>query len=207
MATTEPTQASARPAAGAGLADPASLGLGSFAMTTFFLSSVNAGWLAASVTGVVLGLAIFVGGLGQLIAGVWEFAKGNTFGAAAFCGYGGFWLSFWYLLNNTDLSKASAHAVAHGIGFYLIGWAIFTAYMFIASTRVSVMVMAVFIALTATFALLAAGEFNMDAAGHGATQIGGYLGLITALLAWYGAFAVVTNSTYKRVILPVFPRA
>ena len=116
MATTEPTHAPARPAFGAGLADPASLGLGSFAMTTFFLSSVNAGWLQASVTGVVLGLAIFVGGLGQLIAGVWEFAKGNTFGAAAFCCYGGFWLSFWYIINNVDLSKATAHNVGQRPG-------------------------------------------------------------------------------------------
>jgi len=175
-------------------------------MTTFFLSSVNAGWLNASVTGIVLGLAIFVGGLGQIIAGIWEFAKGNTFGAAAFCGYGGFWLSFWYIINDVDLSKATAHNVGQGLGFYLVGWAIFTAYMFVASNRTSIMVMAVFLALTITFVFLAIGEFNMDAAGHGSTQIGGYLGLITALFAWYGSFAVVTNATHKRTILPVFPR-
>jgi succinate-acetate transporter protein len=209
VATSDPTQAgavAARPVFGAGLADPGPLGLGAFAMTTFYLSSVNAGWLSGSVTGVVLGLALFIGGLGQIIAGIWEFAKGNTFGAVAFCSFGGFWLSFWYLINDTDLSKASPHDVGHGLGFYLIGWAIFTGYMFLCSSKTTVVIMAVFLALTATFIFLAIGEFNLDAAGKGSTQIGGYLGLITALLAWYGSAAGVMNATHKRVILPVFPR-
>jgi uncharacterized protein len=175
-------------------------------MTTFYLSSVNAGWLSGTVEGVVLGLALFYGGLGQLIAGVWEFAKGNTFGAVAFCSYGGFWLSFWYLVVHTDLSKASAHDVGHGIGFYLIGWAIFTAYMLIAATRTTVVIMAVFLALALTFLFLAIGSFKSQAAGHGLTEVGGYLGLLTALLAWYGSLAGVMNATAKKIVLPTFPR-
>ena len=87
---------------GAGIADPGPLGPGAFAMTTFFLSSVNAGWLPNSVEGVVLGLALFYGGIVQVFAGMWEFAKGNTFGALAFSSYGAFWLSFWYLVAHTE---------------------------------------------------------------------------------------------------------
>src|SRR6476619_2528146 len=94
------------------IADPGPLGLGAFAMTTFFLSSVNAGWLPASVEGVVLGLALFYGGIVQVLAGMWEFIKGNTFGAVAFSSYGAFWLSFWYLIAHTDLTAAAEAGVA-----------------------------------------------------------------------------------------------
>ena len=205
MATTETYTP---PVAGSGLADPGPLGLGAFAMTTFYLSSVNAGWLHVSVQSVVFGLAIFYGGLGQLIAGIWEFAKGNTFGAVAFCSYGGFWLSFWYLLDHTDLSKATANQTGNGLAFYLVGWAIFTAYMFIASTRTNLMIMAVFAALTLTFIFLAISFFELThaSATKDWTKIGGYFGLLTALLAWYGSLAGVMNATAKKVVFPVFPR-
>src|SRR5689334_21237105 len=79
------------------VADPGPLGLAAFAATTFFLSAVNAGWVSEAVTIGVLGLAFFYGGLAQLLAGMWEFANKNTFGAVAFTSYGAFWLSFWYL--------------------------------------------------------------------------------------------------------------
>ena len=95
------------PSFAASIADPGPLGLGAFAMTTFVLSSVNAGWLPKSVEGVVLGLALFYGGIVQVFAGMWEFVKGNTFGAVAFSSYGAFWLSFWYLLTNVDLKPAA----------------------------------------------------------------------------------------------------
>lgn len=191
------------PAFGAAFADPGPLGLGAFAMTTFFLSSVNAGWLPKTAEGVVLGLALFYGGIAQLLAGMWEFVKGNTFGAVAFSSFGGFWLSFWYLVVHVDLSKASAHDAARGVGFYLIGWAIFTLYMFICSFRTNLAVMAVFGVLFLTFVFLALGELN---ASTSMTKAGGYLGLLTALLAWYASFAGVMNATAKRAILPVFPR-
>jgi succinate-acetate transporter protein len=191
------------PAFGAVFADPGPLGLGAFAMTTFFLSSVNAGWLPKTAEGVVLGLALFYGGIAQLLAGMWEFVKGNTFGAVAFSSFGGFWLSFWYLVVHVDLSKASAHDAARGVGFYLIGWAIFTLYMFICSFRTNLAVMAVFGVLFLTFVFLALGELN---ASTSMTKAGGYLGLLTALLAWYASFAGVMNATAKRAILPVFPR-
>lgn len=195
----EPTKASF----GAGIADPGPLGLAGFAMTTFFLSAVNAKLLPATVEGVVFGLAFFYGGIAQLLAGMWEFTKGNTFGATAFASYGAFWLSFWYLLNHLP-AGASAGDLNKGIGTYLLGWTIFTAYMFIASTRTSLALMAVFAVLALTFLFLAIGAY---AASSSMKQIGGWLGLVTAVIAWYTSLAGVMNATAKRVVFPVGPRA
>jgi succinate-acetate transporter protein len=202
---TAPTTAT--PAFGAGLADPAGLGLTAFAATTFFLSAVNAGWIKASAIGVVFGLALFYGGIAQLLAGMWEFAKGNSFGAVAFSTYGAFWLSFWYLQTHTDLSKATPKETEHAIGLYLLIWALITAYLMIAALRVNTVVLAVFVLLTLTFIALGIGEWTGKAPGVGLSKVGGYLGLITAIVAWYGSFAIVTNFTFKKVVLPVGPRA
>ena len=201
--TTDPADGAAGaqpPVFGAGFADPGPLGLAAFAMTTFFLSSVNAGWLPKSVEGVVLGLALFYGGITQLLAGMWEFAKGNTFGAVAFSSYGAFWLSFWYLVAHVTL-KASPHDASKGVGFFLLGWAIFTLYMFLCSLRTTGVIMAVFGFLFLTFLFLTLGELNTSS---GMTRIGGYLGVLTAALAWYGSLAAVMNATAKRALLPVF---
>ncbi len=200
---TEPagtTSAGQLPLSGAGFADPGPLGLAAFAMTTFFLSSVNAGWLPKTVEGVVLGLALFYGGITQLLAGMWEFAKGNTFGAVAFSSYGAFWLSFWYLVAHVTL-KASANDASKGVGFFLLGWAIFTFYMFICSLRTTGVIVAVFGFLFLTFLFLTLGELNTST---GLTKIGGYLGVVTAAAAWYGSMAAVLNATTKRAVLPVF---
>src|SRR5262249_1499848 len=129
-----------------------------------------------------------------------------SFGAVAFSSYGAFWLSYWYLSAHTDLSKAGAD-VSKGIGMYLVIWTIITAYLFIASTRTNTAVMAVFALLTLPFLALAIAPFRSQAAGHGLTLVGGYLGLLTAVVAWYGSFATVTNFTFKRPVLPVWPRA
>jgi len=174
-------------------------------MTTLVLSTYNAD-LIHTGSGVVLGLALFYGGLGQLLAGMWEFVKGNTFGAVAFSSYGGFWLSYWWLVNHIP-TDAAGRDLVHGIGLYLLAWGIFTTYMFVASTRVSGAVMAVFGALALTFFALSIGAFVEGAnPPDGWTKLGGWLGLITAALAWYASFAAVTNSTYKRTVLPTFPR-
>ena len=190
------------PPAVAAIADPAPLGLAAFALTTFVLSSVNAGLLPKTVEGVVFGLALFYGGIVQVFAGLWEFAKGNTFGSTAFCSYGGFWLSFWYLVVHVDLSAAGADAKA-GVGVFLLGWTIFTVYMTVAAWRTTSALFAVFVLLSLTFLCLAAADLG---AGAGLGMIGGWLGLLTALGAWYCAFAAVTNATWKRVVLPVGPR-
>jgi uncharacterized protein len=190
---------------GAGIADPGPLGLAGFAGTTFFLSAVNTNILPESVGAVVFGLAIFYGGLAQLLAGMWEFVKGNTFGATAFASFGAFWLSYWYLAEHTAGGlKAGASDINHALGWYLLVWTIFTAYMTIASLRVSLAVLAVFAFLTLTFLFLALGKFASN--GDNLTHIGGWLGFVTAILAWYASFAAVTNATFKRIVLPVFPR-
>jgi hypothetical protein len=177
------------------VADPAALGLAGFAMTTFVLSLANSG-IIAGAGAAVLGLALFYGGIAQLLAGMWEFVKGNTFGAVAFSSYGAFWLSFWFLLT-TGGDKAAGAA---GVGAYLLAWTIFTAFMTIGAVKSSRVVLLVFIALTLTFLFLTIHAFSGVAAMG---QIGGYLGLVTAVLAWYGAAASVINSTWKRTVLPV----
>jgi uncharacterized protein len=187
---------------GAHIADPAPLGLGAFALTTFMLSVVNAGWLPDTVEPVVFGLALAYGGIAQFGAGIWEFAKGNTFGATAFCSFGAFWVSFWWLTGHTDLSGASPDDAAHGVGWYLLVWGIFTLYMTVAALRVSGAVLAVFVLLTLTFFVLAWGEFATSTGIH---KFGGYLGLLTALAAWYASFAGVTAFTWKRQLAPVRP--
>lgn len=202
-APAEPAAAPAPAATGpAGFADPAALGLAAFALTTFVLSTVNAGLLPATVEPVVFGLALFYGGIAQFSAGIWEFAKNNTFGATAFCSYGAFWMAFWFLAHFTDLSAAGKDA-GKGVGVFLLAWGIFTLYMTVAARRTNRAVFLVFIALTPTFFALAIGAYTGAAT---ITRIGGWLGLLTALLAWYASFAVVTNSTHQRTVLPINPR-
>ncbi len=180
--------------------DPAGLGLAAFALTTFVLSVVNAGWIHTDLAPTVLGLALFYGGIGQVIAGIWEFANRNTFGAVAFCSYGLFWLSFWYLNVATKLG-ADAQT---GVGIFLLAWGIFTLYMTIAAFKTTVSTLLVFAALTLTFFALAIGALaGSEFWGH----VGGYLGLLTAILAWYGSCASVTNFTFKRKVIPVGPLA
>ncbi len=199
--TEAPAPASA-PTFGAAFADPGPLGLAAFAMTTFFLSSVNAGIIPKTTEAGVLGLALFYGGIAQLLAGMWEFVKGNTFGAVAFSSYGAFWLSFWYLLSSGG-AKSMGADVGTGVGWYLLCWTIFTAIMLVGTLRLNGMLIAVFAFLLLTFALLTIGDLG---SASGLSKAGGWTGLITAILAWYGAAAAIINSTHKRIVLPVFPR-
>jgi len=202
IARQDPSQSLNEPAQGAGWkpADPGPLGLGAFAMTTFVLSMFNGNLVNAKGLPVVLGLALVYGGIVQLLAGMWEFRTGNTFGAVAFSSFGAFWISFWAL--NVFYAKQLGGNVGHDVGLYLWAWAIFTAYMTVAALRVSGAVLLVFVLLTITFVLLAIGAVG---AHENVTHWGGYLGLATAAAAWYASFAAVANSTFGRVVLPVFP--
>jgi succinate-acetate transporter protein len=203
---TDPAPAGAAPA----VADPAPLGLGGFALTTFILSMINAnlvGGGVATAAGIVAGVAFAYGGIAQFAAGLWEFRNGNTFGATAFCSYGMFWLSF-YLLLHVTASALPKTEIFSAIGLYLWAWAIFSAYMTVASLRTSGAVFMVFLLLTITFILLGIG--NSALAGtqsltNSTIKIGGYVGLATAIVAWYASFAGVLNDTWGRVVLPVFP--
>ncbi len=139
---------------------------------------------------------------------MWEFAKGNTFGAVAFSSYGAFWLSFWYLQAHTDLSKAAPKHVEHAIGLYLLIWAIITAYLIDRGVpgqrRRARRLRAADPHLPRRSGSASGPARRPDV---GLSKVGGYLGLLTAIAAWYGSFAIVTNFTFKRVVLPVGPRA
>jgi uncharacterized protein len=183
------------------IADPGPVGLAAFAMTTFMLSVFNTNMLSSSLSAGVLGLALFYGGGVQLLAGMWEFRRGNTFGALAFSSFGAFWLAYWYYVDHVapTLPATEVHKVT---GLFLLSWAIFTGYMAIASLRTTAAITAVLVALTLTFAFLCVGGF---ADSETWTKVGGYAGLVTAALAWYASFAGVINETFRRTVLPTFP--
>ena len=180
-------------------ADPGPLGLAAFALTTFVLSMFNAGLVNKAGEPVVLGLALGYGGLAQLLAGMWEFRTGNTFGAVAFTSFGAFWLSFWAFVTFFAGEIPAAH-VGDAVGLYLIAWGIFTTYMFVASLRTTAAIALVFFLLAVTFFLLGIGNAGEN---EGMVEIGGWFGLATAAAAWYASFAAVVNSTFGRTVMPV----
>jgi succinate-acetate transporter protein len=187
---------------GAHIADPGPLGLAAFAGTTFVLSLFNAGLVGnAKLEAVVLPLALLYGGIAQVLAGMWEFKKNNTFGAVAFTSFGVFWISFFYYVRYVapTLPAADAHTAT---GIFLLMWLIFTAYMTVASIKTNAVLTAVFASLLVTFALLTLGAFSESV---GFTHAGGLVGLGVAALGWYGSAAMVVNSTWGRTVLPLFP--
>jgi uncharacterized protein len=181
------------------IGDPAPLGLAAFALTTFVLSFFNAGLVSDKGLPVVLGLALAYGGIAQLLAGMWEFRNNNTFGATAFTSFGAFWIS-WFVLEQFEGTKIPATHLGAAAGLYLIAWGIFTTYMWIASFRVSVAVNVVFLLLAATFFVLGIGQANGT---ESIVHAGGWLGIATAIAAWYASFASVTNKTFGRIVMPV----
>jgi uncharacterized protein len=192
------------PPAAAAIADPGPLGLAGFAMTTFVLSVFNANIIGnKALEAVVLPVALFYGGIAQLLAGMWEFKKNNTFGALAFTSYGSFWLGFaaYVKFVAPGLPAAQAHEAT---GLFLLAWTIFTAYMLIASLRTTGVVAAVFAVLTVTFLLLTIGNLGSHPLF---IKAGGWFGLLTAAVAWYGSMAGVTNATWARNVLPTWPAA
>lgn len=191
-----------RPAAIWEPANPAPLGLAAFAATTMMLSLVNGNLISPVGVGAVLGLALAYGGTVQLLAGMWEFRTGNTFGAVAFSSYGGFWLSLFFFVQLYP--TAFAHD-PHAVSAYLWIWGGFTFYMFIASLRTTGAVALVFLLLWITYFLLAIG--NMGSLHATWTHWGGYVGIATAAAAFYASFAQVINSTFGRVVLPLVPLA
>ncbi|MGH3159007.1 MAG: acetate uptake transporter [Streptosporangiaceae bacterium] len=182
------------------VADPAPLGLAGFALTTFLLSAANANWMTHATSLAWLGYAFGYGGLVQLMAGMWEFRNRNVFGATAFGSYGGFWigLALWFKL--AAPAATSPAAANHDLGWILLAWAIFNTYMLICSTGVNMAVFGVFITLEATEIILFAGFFANNTS---LIQAGGYLGVLTALVAWYTSAAGVMNGLRGRVVFPV----
>jgi uncharacterized protein len=196
-------------AAAPAIADPGPLGLSAFALTTFVLSCSNAGFIFPKVGAggaAVIGLALFYGGIVQIIAGIHEFRRNNTFAATAFCSYGGFWMAFGFTIlpgSGIAASLISEKSLSEGIGVFLLGWTIFTGLMFIATLRLNLALVVVFALLFLAFLSLTIG-FLSGAGGATWIQIGGWLGIVTALAAWYTALAGVLASV-KLLNLPTMP--
>jgi succinate-acetate transporter protein len=169
-------------------------------MTTFALSIANTKVWGAGASA-ALALALVYGGAAQFLAGMWEFVRRNTFGALAFSSFGAFWISY-YVLTKFILPGVSPSDASVAVGVFLLGWTIFTAYMTVASLRVSGAVVAVFVLLTVTFVLLTIGAFQSL---PNVTKAGGWVGVATAAAAWYASFAGVVNDTFKRPVVPTLP--
>jgi uncharacterized protein len=182
------------------VSEPAALGLAAFGLTTMALSFINAGILSTKILPLVGALALAYGGVVQLLAGMWAFIKNDTFAAVALSSYGGFWISF-YLLEHTFLKQIPPAYQNEALALYLLVWGAFTFYMWIASTRVSIAVQAVFLTLVPTYVLLGLGK----AVGSNLLfHIGGIFGIATAACAWYVSAAIVFNRTFRREVLPMF---
>lgn len=180
------------------LSNPAPLGLAGFAFTTWMLSMINAGWFSADGMGDVLALAFAFGGTAQIIAGILEYPRGNTFGTTAFVGYGAFWWSFALFV-----AFFSSKVPEGFLAWYLFVWGVFTFYMWIASFRTSTGVQFVLLALWITYVLLAVGDWTGMTL---ITRVGGYTGLITGAIAFYVSAAEIINETYGHTVLPIGPR-
>ncbi|MEJ2480366.1 MAG: acetate uptake transporter [Acidihalobacter sp.] len=178
------------------LANPAPLGLAGFAFTTWMLSMHNAGWFTGDAVPLVLALAYAYGGSMQILAGIMEFPRGNTFGFVAFSSYGAFWWSFALFVQFFADKVPGAF-----VGWYLFVWGVFTFYMWIATFRANRAVQLVFLALWITFVLLAFGIWFAPILG----KLGGYVGLVTAVLAFYLSAAEVINEAYGKTVLPIGP--
>jgi uncharacterized protein len=192
------------PVATSPVADPAPLGLAAFALTTFLLSAFNAGWMTKSSGLAWWSYALAYGGLVQLLAGMWEFRNRNVFGATAFGTYGGFWIGLFFYVQLVG-AKLLAHPVTarlfqHDVGWILLAFAIFNTYMMLWALAVNWAVFAVFLTLEATEIILFAGNF---AASTGTIKLGGYIGVLTALVAWYTSAAGVFNGMRGRAVIPV----
>ena len=178
------------------VANPGPLGLLGFGMTTVLLNLHNAGFLPLSIVIVSMGIAL--GGLAQIIAGVRELKQGNTFGGTAFTAYGLFWWSLVLIWVNPFKGIESATATA--MGYYLLLWGIFTAFMFIGTFKHNRATQVVFGSLTVLFFLLAIGDFTGN---HGITRIAGFEGIFCGLSAIYSAMGQILNAEFGKKIIPL----
>jgi uncharacterized protein len=195
--TVQPTPTAAPAPA---VADPAPLGLAAFAATTFLLSAANAGWMTKATGSAWLGYAFGYGGLAQLLAGMWEFRNKNVFGATAFSTYGGFWIGLGLWVELVAAHAPSAAAAQHDVAWILLAFAIFNTYMLILSSQVNMAVFLVFLTLELTEIILFIGNF---AGSSGTVKFGGYVGIVTALVAWYTSAAGVSNGVAGKLKFPV----
>jgi len=214
-------QSTVAPAPVSGIADPGPLGLAAFALTTFLLSARNAGWMTSTTGNAFLTFALAYGGLSQLLAAMWEFRNKNVVGATAFGTFGAFWIgiALWVLLVVNPAVAAAVRApltlpatvlhVDHELAWILLGFAIFTTYVLILVTQTNTALFLTFFFLWVTLIVLVIGLFNGGAqlplAPTTTVKIGGYLGVITAAVAWYTSAAGMAAGIGGKLRFPVGP--
>jgi len=185
------------------IANPAPLGLFSFASTTLILSLINVQARHVVAPNVVVGMAVACGGLAQLLAGMWEFVCGNTFGATAFSSYGAFWISYaLILIPGTGIIagyEADPSELGNALGFFLMSWFIFTFIMFLASLRSTFALASLFFFLTLTFMFLMIGQFTTKVV---IVKVGGGFGILTAAIAYYTAASGLITQHASYFTLP-----
>jgi len=191
--------------------NPAPLGLSAFALTTFVLSLINLRTRGVNEPNLVVACAFGYGGLVQLLAGMWEMAVGNTFGATALSSYGGFWISFAIVLTPGGFNIVSALGGAESalfldsFGFFLMGWFIFTFLLLICTLKSTVAFFSLFLTLDLAFLCLGIGYLDRVNGAPRITAIkaGGAFGILAAFLAWYNAFAGIADSSNSFFVVPV----
>ncbi|KAH8825633.1 FUN34 transmembrane protein [Flagelloscypha sp. PMI_526] len=188
------------------IANPATLGLWSFASTTFILSAYNAQIEHITAPNLVVGMALFTGGLAQFMAGMWEFPRGNTFGATAFTSYGAFWLSYATILipgSGVGAAYTDKEMFENAVGFFLTAWFLVTFFLFIASFRKNMGLSVLFGLLSVTFLLLLLGAFLRNVK---LTRAGGGAGIATAFVAYYIGLADLLSDEKKPLVkFPLAP--
>ncbi|ATZ45736.1 hypothetical protein BCIN_01g04600 [Botrytis cinerea B05.10] len=195
-------------------ANPAPLGLSAFALTTFVLSLINIGTAGVTKPSIVIALAFGYGGLVQLLAGMWEMAVGNTFGATALSSYGGFWISLAIVLTPGGFEIVSSYETTgsgvndfnNAFGFFLMGWFIFTTILLLCTLRSTVAFFLLFFFLDLAFLCLGVGHLRASATGvalSGAIKAGGYFGIFAAFMAWYNALAGLADDSNSFFVIPV----
>ncbi|KAJ5174961.1 uncharacterized protein N7482_000838 [Penicillium canariense] len=201
-----------KPVEGRKFANPAPLGLCAFALTTFVLSAINMGTRGLTAPNIVVGLAFGYGGLVQLLAGMWEMAVGNTFGATALSSYGGFWIAFAIVLTPGGFEIVSSLEADGGadffydsMGLFLMGWFIFTTILVFCTLRSTVAFFLLFFFLDLTFLLLGIAYLvRTDGAPTVSIQkAGGFFGFMAAFAAWYNALAGLADNSNSFFIIPV----
>jgi len=187
------------------LSNPGPLGLMAFGMTTVLLNLHNIGLYSLGT--MILAMGIFYGGLAQVIAGIMEFKKGNTFGTTAFCSFGFFWLTLVFLLVLPNMGWWLKKPSNGGFGTYLFMWGLFTAFMFIATLKLNRGLQTIFLSLVILFWLLAAHNFwEVGTAGTPVIlRIAGWVGIFCGASAIYVSIAGVLNEVYGKVVLPIGP--
>jgi len=191
--------------------NPAPLGLSAFALTTFILSLINLNTRGVNEPNLVVASAFAYGGLVQLLAGMWEMAVGNTFGATALSSFGGFWISFAIILTPggfgivTALGGGTSSMFLDSFGFLLMGWFIFTFLLLMCTLRSTVMFFLLFFWLDLAFLMLGIGYLKHEGGKPNSSLIkaGGVFGILAAFWAWYNAFAGMADSSNSFFVVPV----